>query len=196
MSIILIVGAFLAVLIISRIVRESSKNNSKKLSDIKKSTEYLSENDPAQQEVEQINFENFEEELFKRTQAGVQHQLFLSMASKLDCMIIRSLLSAENIPTYVEGEHMNNIYGGLAGTLTAVIAIKLYILRNDYDKAFDIVREYINKKVEDLKKAREEEQNYEKAKNIAMALFLGTVPISKSEEILGITVFPKADLSE
>jgi len=48
---------------------------------------------------------------------------------------------SEGIPSYVEGEHMNNIYGGISGTMTTVVAIKLYILCNDYEKALEIIKD-------------------------------------------------------
>lgn len=85
---------------------------------------------------------DFEKAFFEQTKAGELYQLFLTLASQQDCAIIRSLLNAENIPTYTEGEHMNNIYGGLTGTGTSVIGIKLYILCKDYDTAYDIVTNY------------------------------------------------------
>ena len=85
---------------------------------------------------------DFEKEFFEHTKAGEPYQLFLTLAAHQDCAIIRSLLNAEKIPTYTEGEHMNNIYGGLTGTGTSVIGIKLYILCKDYDTAYDIVKNY------------------------------------------------------
>ena len=85
---------------------------------------------------------DFEKGFFERTQAGEKSQLLITLASQQDCAIIRSLLQAENIPSYTEGEHMNNIYGGLSGTMTTVVAIKLYILCADYDKAVDIIKNY------------------------------------------------------
>lgn len=36
---------------------------------------------------------------------------------------------------------MNNIYGGISGTMTTVVAIKLYILCDDYDKALEIIND-------------------------------------------------------
>ena len=85
---------------------------------------------------------DFEKAFFEQTKAGEPYQLFLTLASQQYCAIIRSLLNAEDIPTYTEGEHMNNIYGGLTGAGTSVIGIKLYILCRDYDTAYDIVTNY------------------------------------------------------
>lgn len=98
------------------------------------------DNDKNKKEGEDIP--DFEKGFFERTQAGEKSQLLITLASQQDCAIIRSLLQAENIPSYTEGEHMNNIYGGLSGTMTTVVAIKLYILCADYDRAVDIIKNY------------------------------------------------------
>lgn len=84
---------------------------------------------------------DFEKEFFARTEAGEKSQLLLSLASLQDCILLRSLLHADGIPSHVEGEHMNNIYGGLTGTMTSVVATKLYILCADYDKAVEIIKD-------------------------------------------------------
>ena len=87
----------------------------------------------------ELNEMDFEKLFFERTKAGEKSQLLMSIASQQDCLMLRSLLFSEGIPSYVEGEHMNNIYGGISGTMTTVVAIKLYILCNDYDKAVEII---------------------------------------------------------
>lgn len=84
---------------------------------------------------------DFEKLFFERTEAGEKSQLLMSIASGQDCLMLRSLLFSEGIPSYVEGEHMNNIYGGISGTMTTVVAIKLYILCDDYDKALEIIND-------------------------------------------------------
>ena len=84
---------------------------------------------------------NYEKDFFQRTQAGEKSQLLMSLASQQDCLMLRSLLYSEGIPSYVEGEHMNNVYGGISGTMTTVVAIKLYILCADYDKALEIIKD-------------------------------------------------------
>jgi len=121
----------------------------------------------AEQTVQEDEAKDFDEDFFKATQAGEPYQQLLSLASQRDCAIIRSLLQADNVPTYCEGEHMNNIYGGIAGTMNAVVAIRLYILEKDYDTAFDIVKGFLEAKVQH--------------------------PITVNQEVLGITVFPKAE---
>ena len=89
----------------------------------------------------ELNEMDFEKLFFERTKSGEKAQLLLSIASQQDCLMLRSLLFSEGIPSYVEGEHMNNIYGGISGTMTTVVAIKLYILCNDYEKALEIIKD-------------------------------------------------------
>ena len=84
--------------------------------------------------------EDFEKKFFERVKSGEKSQQVLSLGSQQDCALIRSLLSADGIPSYVEGEHMNNIYGGLTGSMTATVAIKLFILCSDYENAVDIIK--------------------------------------------------------
>lgn len=135
--------------------------------------------------------ENFDEEFFKRTQAGETYQLFLSISSQRDCAIIRSLLSADNIPTYVEGEHMNNIYGGIAGTMNAVVAVKLYVLSNDYDRALEIAQDFVQKKAEKL--GEEDSKTSEKLMAGLGAVFGVPGAFISSQEFLGITFWPKVE---
>ena len=92
-------------------------------------------------EEQELNSMDFEKAFFERTQAGEKSQLLMSMASQQDCLMLRSILYAEGIPSYVEGEHMNNVYGGISGTMTTVVAIKVYILCDDYDKAIELIND-------------------------------------------------------
>lgn len=125
--VIFILVAIFGYLLYNKYVRKDRNIDSQKKDDKRKESEDLPD---------------FEKGFFERTQAGEKSQLLLTLASQQDCAIIRSLLQAENIPSYTEGEHMNNIYGGLSGTMTTVVAIKLYILCADYDKAVDIIKNY------------------------------------------------------
>ena len=56
----------------------------------------------------ELNEMDFEKLFFERTKSGEKAQLLLSIASQQDCLMLRSLLFSEGIPSYVEGEHMNN----------------------------------------------------------------------------------------
>lgn len=100
-------------------------------------------NKETQTENNEEEIKNFEDDFFEATQAGEKSQLFLSLASQKDSAIIRSMLQADKIPSYTEGENMNNIYGGISGTMHAVVAIKIYILQKDYDRACEILEDYL-----------------------------------------------------
>jgi len=94
-------------------------------------------NEKSSEEVE-ADSRNFEKDFFSRVEKGEKSILFMTLGNSADLNFIRSMLYAENIPSYVEGEHMNNIYGGISGTMEAVVAVKLYILENDFEAAKEL----------------------------------------------------------
>ena len=100
----------------------------------------------SEQKVEDYDFseiKTFDEDFFKAVQNGEEAQLFLTLASQKDNLMIRSLLYADGIPSYTEGENMNNIYGGISGSMHAIVAIKIYILHKDFDRACEILDDYL-----------------------------------------------------
>lgn len=135
--------------------------------------------------------ENFDKLFFEETKKGETYQHFLSLSSIRDCSLIRGLLQVEGIPTYTEGEHMNSIYGGISGTMNAVVAIKLYILSRDYDKAYEIVKDYVNEKIQRITRDGEENRNSNIRSGILV--YLAGAPVSVGQESLGIVVLPKAE---
>ena len=98
-----------------------------------------SDNKTKQIEEKTEEIPDFEKDFFAAIEQGEKSQLLVSLASTQDCMLLRSLLFAEGIPSHVEGEHMNNIYGGITGSMTSVVATKIYILCSDYDDAVEII---------------------------------------------------------
>lgn len=142
---------------------------------------------------ESIETDDFEDSFFKAVQNGEESQRFLSLSSQRDCAIIRSLLSADNIPSYTEGEHMNNIYGGLAGTMNAVVAIKLYILKKDYETAYEIVSDFMNSKIKKFNEENSESKASDIITGAVSALFFNAVPLKSRQEGLGIIIFPKEE---
>ena len=138
-----------------------------------------------------IDYSKFEELFFENVRKGKKYQHFLNLSSQLDCMLIRSILASMKIPTYVEGENMNKIYGGASTFITTVFKIKLYILIDDYDEAFIVVKDYIKNKRKSLS-SREGKDNYLKAFEILSAPYI----ISNSQEILGISIMGKKTMDE
>ena len=138
------------------------------------------------EEIESVDYTSFEEKFFDEVRNGKKYQHFLNLSSQMDCMFIRSILSAVNIPTYVEGENVNKMYGGTATFWTNVFKIKLYILVDNYDEASIIVRDYIKNKVNSLS------EKYGKDKYLKLLEVLAApYNISPSQELLGITILDK-----
>lgn len=140
-----------------------------------------------EQENEEFDFTDFEESFYKEIQKGKEYQHFLNIASQMDCMLLRSFLASMKIPTHVEGEHINRFYGGSATCLTTMVfKIKLFILIDDYDEAFIVVKDYIKNKVDYLAK------EFGKKKYLKVLEFLASpYNIRRSQEFLGITILEK-----
>ena len=85
------------------------------------------------------DLQNFEKDFFSRVEAGEKSVLLLTLGNPGDTAFIQSILYADNVPSYIEGKHMNNIYGGISGTMEAVVAVKLFVLESDYDRAREII---------------------------------------------------------
>ena len=138
--------------------------------------------------------ESFEKGYFERVRNGEQTQQFLAVGSNMMCSFLRSLLAAENIPTYTENEHVNSMYSLNALSGNSAFSIKVYILVADYDRAYEIISDFISK--------HESEENIEESqtaenpvKTIAKAavtgLFFVNMPDGAEEKVHGITVLPK-----
>lgn len=138
------------------------------------------------EEIENIDSQNYEENFFKSVQAGKDYQHFMNIGSQNDCMFIRSMLYSMGIPTYIEGDKMNMIYGTTANLLTSLFNIKLYILVDDYDEALEVAIDYMKNKVERLA------ERDGKDKYLGILELLGApYQISPSQELLGMTIFNK-----
>ena len=132
------------------------------------------------------DYTQIEEKFFENVRNGKKYQHFLNLSAQIDCFMIRSMLASMDIPTYTEGENVNNIYGGASTCLTSVFKIKLYILIEDYEEAFEVVKDYINNKAETLAE-RDGKDKYIKVFELLAAPYI----ISNSQEMLGIVVLPK-----
>lgn len=131
---------------------------------------------------------DFEEAFFARCQQGEEEQHFLNLASQQDAAILQSLLYSADIPSRIDSDIMNKIYGGTASAATGIFCIRLYILQNDYDAALAIVRDYAREKTQAL---GERDSAAKEAALEALAFLATPSPLSKSQQIFGITVFPK-----
>lgn len=138
-----------------------------------------------------IDYTPFQEIFFEKVREGEDYQHFLKIASQIDCSILRSILSSAKIPTYVEGENTNGIYGGGANLLNNLFSIRLYILTKDYDEALLIVTDFIKNKVERLA-----ENGDDKPFMKILEVLAAPYNISSKQDLLGITIMEKKQPQE
>jgi hypothetical protein len=94
---------------------------------------------------EKLEINIIEEDFFERVSAGEVRVSFLKIDSQFDLMFIKSLFQHEQIPYYVEFEHISSIRPGMAvGDLGNYNL--LYILRHDYKDALKVVHNYLENK--------------------------------------------------
>ena len=136
--------------------------------------------------------ESFEKGYFERVRNGEQTQQFLSVGSMMMCSFLRSLLAAENIPTYTENEHVNTMYSLNALSGNSAFSIKVFILISDYDRAYEIVSDFVSSHEH---KDDEEKSSKEKIKTVTSAITTGmffvNMPEGSEEKVHGITILPK-----
>ena len=132
-------------------------------------------------------FSEFDKAYFERCQKGEPHQLFLKFSSLQDCTFLQGLLFADGIPSHIEHQHMNGIYTG-SNTIANVFAVQLWILVADYEGALETVKQFIRQKSKSLNDSDDSALS-ENLKNL-LGLLTAPYPVSKSQQILGISIFP------
>ena len=140
----------------------------------------------------------FELNYFERVRNGEQTQQFLAIAGQPASAMIRSLLCAAGIPSYAENEHINAMYALNNLNSSSAFAIKVYILVADYDRAYEIVTDFLSKQehIKEKEKAEGEEESAAKtAKKVADAvmtgLFFMPMPDGSEDKPMGVTILPK-----
>ena len=168
----------------------SGVRKQKEIKAAQQSPEYYMDEKEHDEAIKQI--ESFEKGYFERVRNGEQTQQFLAVGSMMMCSFLRSLLAAENIPTYTENEHVNSMYSLNALSGSSAFSIKVYILVADYDRAYEIISDFIAKHE---KEADETVSPENPVKTIAMAavtgMFFVNMPEGSEEKVHGITVLPK-----
>lgn len=143
--------------------------------------------------------EEFEKGYFERVRNGEQTQQFLSVGGQMACSMIRSLLFAENIPTYTENEHANSFYSLNNLSSSSAFSIKVFILVADYDRAYEIVSDFVSKcDRANTEESEQENETENTAKNITKATgailtgcFFVPMPDGSQDKPMGITILPK-----
>ena len=164
----------------------------KKLKQIKtaqESIEYYANEEEHDEAIRQA--ESFEKGYFERIRNGEQSQQFLSVGSLMVCSFLRSLLAAENIPTYTENEHVNRMYSLNALSGNSPFSIKVYILIADYDRAYEIVSDYIASHEKSDGEQSSAKTTARAAGAVMSGLFFGEAPEFSQETIHGIMILPR-----
>ena len=170
----------------------SGVRKQKEIKTAQESPEYYMDEKEHDEAIKQI--ENFEKGYFERVRNGEQTQQFLAVGSLMMCSFLRSLLAAENIPTFTENEHVNSMYSMNALSGNSAFSIKVYILVADYDRAHEIISDFIesHKREENEEKSKTAENSIKTITKAAVTgMFFVNMPDGAEEKVLGITVLPK-----
>ena len=149
--------------------------------------------------------EKFELNYFERVRNGEQTQQFLAIAGQPACAMIRSLLYADGIPTFAENEHINSMYSLNTLPASSAFAIKLFILISDYDRAYEIVTDFLSKQepapeneegAEDKEAQEVQEESQPKVITttngaVMTGLFFMPMPDGTQYKPMGVTILPK-----
>ena len=161
----------------------------KEIKSFQQSPDYYMDEKEHDEAIKQI--ESFEKGYFERVRNGEQTQQFLAVGSMMMCSFLRSLLAAEGIPTYTENEHVNSMYSLNALAGSSAFSIKVFILVADYDRAYEIISDFISSR-ENPDEEHPSISSIKTAANaVATGLFFVNMPEGAEEKVLGITVLPK-----
>ncbi|MDR2897491.1 MAG: hypothetical protein LBU99_01660 [Spirochaetaceae bacterium] len=98
-------------------------------------------------------YNEVEETFFSEVSGGKEKYQFLKIHNQFDLLFIKSIFQSENIPFYVEFEHISKIrpgmYIGDLGNYTL-----LYILDENYNDAVELVENYLNTKKTNTEKRK------------------------------------------
>jgi hypothetical protein len=122
---------FVIIIIIWAIIRNRSQNQ-RNIELTEDTEENGRENESI--EIEELFFENIrnKEKRYK----------IMTINNQLDLMLIKSLFESEQLPYYIEGEHVFRLNRGVAS---------VYILEKDYNDVITVVENYLNNKKNNYK---------------------------------------------
>lgn len=140
--------------------------------------------------------QEYEKGYFERIRQGEQSQQFLAVGSFFAASFLRSLLAAENIPTYTENEHINSMYSLNALNGASSFAIKIFILISDYDRAHEIISDFIAKHEKTDEEGPSIKDIKTTAKALATGLFFFNIPQGTEEAVHGIMILPRVTGNE
>jgi hypothetical protein len=162
MSIEILLFVFALVFVFGLIARKRTENLE---------NENKTEDDTQENDLMENNKNEMEEMFFHEVSNGKERYRFLIIDNQFDLMFVKSLFQSENIPYYIEFEHVSSIRPGMfIGDLGNYNV--LYILDEDYNDAIKVIKSYI-----ETKRKNTEPQVAENARNLAeIALMNWRVP--------------------
>ena len=140
--------------------------------------------------------QEYEKGYFERIRQGEQSQQFLAVGSFFVSSFLRSLLAAENIPTYTENEHINSMYSLNALSGASSFSIKVFILISDYDRAYEIISDFIKTHQRNQEEQTETGAAKTVAKAVTTGLFFVGMPEGTEEAVHGIMILPRVTGNE
>ena len=140
--------------------------------------------------------QEYEKGYFERIRQGEQSQQFLAVGSFFVSSFLRSLLAAENIPTYTENEHINSMYSLNALGGASSFSIKVFILISDYDRAYEIISDFIKTHQRNQEEQTETGAAKTVAKAVTTGLFFVGMPEGAEEAVHGIMILPRVTGNE
>lgn len=84
---------------------------------------------------------DFSKEFFKRVENGEDVMLFMNLGNFFDVPMIQGLLYEEGIPSFVSNKNSSVNFGGVIN-FSSVVKIELYIIKNDFEKAVNVIKDY------------------------------------------------------
>jgi hypothetical protein len=157
----------------------------------RKRTEYIETKNKTEDDIQESdlienndNYNKMEELFFQEISNGKERYRFLIIDNQFDLMFVKSLFQSENIPYYIEFEHVSSIRPGMfVGDLGNYNV--LYILDEDYHDAIKVIKNYI-----ETKRKNTEPQAAENARNLAEIIVMNW-RVPSANDMNGIHVIYK-----
>ncbi|MDR1316916.1 MAG: DUF2007 domain-containing protein [Spirochaetales bacterium] len=157
------------VIIVWAVVRNGSQNDDKKGNNMK---------DPDAMETNEENIE-MADIFYEEAGNGGKTYRLLNVFNQFDLMFVKSLFQSEQIPYYIEREHLSRIRPGMQ--IGSFGNADVYILEKDYDDAIKIIEEYR----ENIIKNHDKKQ---KTIRKSLEVIAGNWTVPEADDINGIVI--------
>jgi DNA modification methylase len=138
------------------------------------------DNNVKSQDAMEPNEENIEmtDIFYEEVRNGETTYKLMNVFNQFDLMFIKSLFQSEQIPHYIESEHVSRIRPGMQ--IGSFGNADVYILEKDYDDAVRIIEEYRKNK----------EKNYSEKQTIRkpVEVLVGSWPVPEADDTNGIII--------